>query len=77
MEARAIANKSRRTRQRRRGLGRASFKPEPDRAVTALDIFAMPEPLSAKGERLWRQAMKQVERDRKDRRLNGPRDIAL
>ena len=44
-------------------------------ASTALDIFAMPQPLSAKGERLWRKAMKKVERDRKDRLLNRPRDV--
>jgi hypothetical protein len=37
----------------------------------------MPEPLSVKGERLWEQAMKQVARDRKDRRLNRPRDVDL
>jgi hypothetical protein len=47
------------------------------KASRALDIFAMPQPLSAKGERLWRKAMKQVERDRKDRRLNCPRDVDL
>jgi hypothetical protein len=37
----------------------------------------MPEPLSAEGERLGEQAMKQVARNRKDRRLNRPRDIDL
>jgi hypothetical protein len=37
----------------------------------------MPEPLSPDGERLWKQAMKQVARDRKNRRLNRPRDVSL
>jgi len=32
---------------------------------------------SPEGERLWEQAMKQVERDRKDRRLNRPRNVEL
>jgi hypothetical protein len=53
------------------------FESERGRALMALDIFAMPEPLSVKGERLWEQAMKQVARDRKDRRLNRPRDVDL
>jgi hypothetical protein len=60
--------------QLRRTLG---FAPEPRHALTALDIFAMPEPLSAERERLWKQAMKRVERDRKDPRLNRPRDVDL
>ena len=58
----------------RRHLG---FEPEGGRARTALDIFAMPTPLSAQGERLWEQTMKQVARDRKNRRLNRPRDVDL
>jgi hypothetical protein len=58
----------------RRHLG---FEPADVPARTALDIFAMPKPLSAKGERLWEQAMKQVARGRKDRRLNRPRDVDL
>jgi hypothetical protein len=37
----------------------------------------MPEPLSAEGERLWEQGMKQVARERKDRRLNRPRNVGL
>jgi hypothetical protein len=53
------------------------FGPEPGRALTALDIFAMPEPLSAEGEALWEEAMKQAERDRKDPRLNRLRDLDL
>jgi hypothetical protein len=60
--------------QLRRQLG---FDTDRRQARTALDIFAMPEPLSAEGERLWEQTMKQVARDRKDRRLNRPRDIDL
>jgi hypothetical protein len=58
--------------QLRRQLGFAVDRRE---ARTALDVFAMPEPLSAEGERLWEQAMKQVARDREDRRLNRPRDL--
>ena len=58
-------------------LRKAKLTREARQASTALDIFAMPQPLSAKGERLWRKAMKQVERDRKDRRLNRPRDVDL
>jgi hypothetical protein len=53
------------------------FESERGRARTALEIFAMPEPLSPDGERLWKQAMKQVARDRKNRRLNRPRDVSL
>lgn len=46
-------------------------------ARTALDIFAMPEPLSAEGERTWEHAMRRVARDRRDRNLNRPRDVDL
>jgi hypothetical protein len=60
--------------QLRRHLG---FESARRQARTALDIFAMPEPLSAEGDRLWDRAMKQVARDRKDRRLNRPRDFGL
>jgi hypothetical protein len=60
--------------QLRRHLG---FDPEASGVLTALDIFAMPEPLSIEGEKLWDEAMKQVERDRKNSRLGRPRDIDL
>jgi hypothetical protein len=60
--------------QLRRHLG---FESQLGPAHTALDIFAMAEPLSAEGEELWEQAMKQVGRDRKDRRLNRPRDVGV
>ena len=60
--------------QLRRHLGLDSGHSQ---ARTALDIFAMPKPLSAEGERLWKQAMRQVARDRKDRRLARPRDVDL
>lgn len=56
-------------------LLKARLAREARQASTALDMFAMPKPLSANGERLWRKAKKQVERDRKDRRLNRPRDV--
>ena len=44
---------------------------------SALDVFAMEEPLSAAGEALWEQAMQQVVQERKDSRLNRPRDTDL
>ena len=50
---------------------------EPRQALTALDAFAMKEPLSAQGEALWEDAMAQVERDRKDPDLSRVRDIDL
>jgi hypothetical protein len=58
-------------------LRNAKLIREARQASTALDIFAMPQPLTTKGERLWRKAMKKVERDRKDRRLNRPRDVEV
>ena len=60
--------------QLRQHLG---FEDAGGRALTALDIFAMPEPLSAEGEQLWKTAMGQLARDRKNRRLNRPRSIKL
>jgi hypothetical protein len=69
-----LRNPTQEAAQLRRTLG---FAPKPGRALTALDIFAMPEPLSAEGERQWKQVMKQVERHRKDPRLNRPRDVEL
>jgi hypothetical protein len=56
----------------RRFLG---FETESDRTVTALDIFAMPAPLSAAGEALWDEAMAQVERERRDQQVNRLRII--
>jgi len=53
------------------------FHSELDRAPTALDVFAMDEPLSAEAEALWDEAMAQVERERKDPSLNRPRDVDL
>ena len=53
------------------------FRSELDRASTALDVFAMDEPLSAKAEALWDEAMAQVDRERKDPSLNRPRDVDL
>jgi hypothetical protein len=58
----------------RRHLG---FEAASGQALTALDIFAMPESLSAAGEKLWGTAMKRIERDRKNPRLNRPRDVDL
>ena len=53
------------------------FARESGRAASALDLFAMTEPLSAAGEALWDDAIEKIQRDRKDRALNRPRKIAL
>jgi hypothetical protein len=53
------------------------FAPKVGRAPSALDLFAMKEPLSPTGEALWDQAMAQVERERKDARLNRSRNFDL
>jgi hypothetical protein len=45
--------------------------------ASALDVFAMTEPLSAEGERLWNEIMEQIERERRDPVLNRPRDVDL
>jgi hypothetical protein len=58
----------------RRHLG---FESKSRRKANALNIFAMPEPLSPEGEVLWEEAMRQVERDRKDPALNRLRDVDL
>jgi hypothetical protein len=50
---------------------------EPGGPKNALDIFAMVEPLPPAAERLWEQAMRQVERERKDASLHRPRDVNL
>jgi hypothetical protein len=53
------------------------FDAEPSRPLTALDVFAMNEPLSPEGEALWEQAMRQIDGDRKDSVLGRPRDVDL
>jgi hypothetical protein len=53
------------------------FDPEPRNALTALDAFAMTEPLSSHGEALWEEAMRQIERDRKDPAFSRLRDVDL
>lgn len=53
------------------------FNAEARQALTALDAFAMKEPLSSQGEALWEDAMAQVERERKDSALNRPRKVDL
>jgi hypothetical protein len=53
------------------------FGPEPSQPLTALDVFAMKEPLSPEGEALWEKVMKQIDRDRKDPVLSRPRDVDL
>ena len=49
----------------------------PRHAQSALDIFAMQEPLSPEDEVLWDDAMAQVERERRDPVLNRLRDVDL
>jgi hypothetical protein len=53
------------------------FDPEPSHPLTALDVFAMKEPLSPEGEALWDKVMRQIDRDRKDPMLGRPRDVDL
>ena len=53
------------------------FPSERESAAGAVDLFAMPVALSPAGEALWNEAMAQIERDRKDSRLNRPRKLAL
>ena len=53
------------------------FDPPDEKVRTALDVFAMKEPLSPEGEALWEEAMREGERIRKDPRLNRLRDIDL
>jgi hypothetical protein len=53
------------------------FDPELAGVPTALDLFAMDQPLSAEAEALWDQTMAQVERERQDPLLNRPRDVDL
>lgn len=53
------------------------FARAPGRAANAVDLFAMPEPLSPAGEALWDDAMAQINRDRKDRTLNRARKFTL
>lgn len=49
----------------------------PEGAQSAIDAFAMTEPLSASGEALWEEVMAQVERDRRNPALNRPRAVDL
>ena len=53
------------------------FAPEPGGPASAVDLFAMPEPLSPSGEALWDDAMAQIERDRKDSTLSRARKLNL
>jgi hypothetical protein len=53
------------------------FAREPDRAATAVDLFAMPEPPSPAQDALWDDVMGRIERDRKDRKLSRARKLAL
>jgi hypothetical protein len=51
------------------------FSPEPRQPMTALDAFAMKEPLSPEGEKFWEEIMTQVEGNRKDPVLGRLRGI--
>jgi hypothetical protein len=53
------------------------FAPEGGSRMSALDIFAMTEPLSEEGERLWDEAMARVEHDRKNPVLGRARKLKL
>jgi hypothetical protein len=53
------------------------FSREAGRPARALDLFAMTTPLSTAGEALWREAMGQVLRNRRDRTLNRARKVSL
>ena len=57
----------------RRHLGFEESAP----AQSALDIFAMAEPLSADAETMWEDAMTRVRRDRADPRLNRARKTGM
>jgi hypothetical protein len=53
------------------------FDPASRNELTALDAFAMKEPLSPQGEALWEDVMRRIERDRKDPVLGRSRDVEL
>jgi hypothetical protein len=53
------------------------FEPNPPHAMSALEAFAMNEPLSPQGEALWEEVMRQIERERKDPTLGRVRDVEL
>jgi hypothetical protein len=53
------------------------FDPKARSELTALDAFAMKEPLSPQGEVLWEDVMRQIERDRTDPLLSRARDVEL
>jgi hypothetical protein len=53
------------------------FEPHSDQPKTALDIFVMDEPASPEADKLWDEAMQQVERERRDPGLNRSRDFDL
>lgn len=48
---------------------------KPPQAESALEAFAMKEPLSPEGEALWDEVMAQIERERNDPVLNQPRKV--
>jgi hypothetical protein len=50
---------------------------KPAEAQSAIDAFAMTVSPSAKGQKLWDEAMAQVERDRRNPRLNRARAVDL
>jgi hypothetical protein len=53
------------------------FDPPLTKGMGAAEVFAMTEPLSEEGERLWEEAMAQVARERKGPVLNRARKLKL
>jgi hypothetical protein len=72
--AEVLRNQAEEANRLRAHLG---FELQPGRLSSALDIFAMKEPLDARTEALWDEAMTQVERARSDKSFNRSRDLDL
>jgi hypothetical protein len=72
--ASVLREHARETARLRQLLG---FGAEPGRKASALDLFAMPEPLSAKSEAAWDDVMEQIQSDRKKPAHSRARKLAL
>ena len=53
------------------------FTAEPRGSLSALEAFAMKEPLSPQGEALWNEVMAQIEQERRDPALTRLQDVDL
>ena len=53
------------------------FEPDAKEPANAFELFALDEPSSKDAEALWKAAMTQVERDRRNPALNRARDTDL